>query len=149
MVEPVNYQLPYPGRILPDHPLYFLKMIRDRIWLFLTTDPLKKAEVLLHFADKRIGTAEFLIEKGNPQLAIETALKAEGYLERAVAQEIKAKEMGKETRRLLEKSLKASQKHEEIILTIQEKVEGQEETFENLLNYSRQAHQAVGEQLGE
>ena len=32
----------YPG-ILPDHLLYPLKMIRDRIWLFLTTDPLKIA----------------------------------------------------------------------------------------------------------
>ena len=35
----INYYLSYPG-ILPDHSLYLLKMVRDRLVLLSTTDPL-------------------------------------------------------------------------------------------------------------
>ena len=98
----VDYPLPWPG-ILPDHFLYPVKMIRDRIWFWLTTDSLKKAELLLKFADKRIWAAQMLVDKGKADLGVTTATKAEKYLERAISQTKVAKEKGKDVTAFLEK----------------------------------------------
>ena len=41
-VQRVDYELPYPG-LLPDSPLYFLKISRDRLIEFMIGDPIKKS----------------------------------------------------------------------------------------------------------
>jgi hypothetical protein len=115
--EEVDYQLTWPG-ILPDHPLYKLKMVRDRIWGFLVRDPINKARWSLLMADKRIWASQLLMEKGKMDLAVTTATKAEKYLEGAVNKLTEAKNMGKEDRVLSEKVVNASWKHEEILETI-------------------------------
>lgn len=74
----VIYTMPYPG-ILPDHPLYFIKIARDRINEFMTRDQLKKAEIYLLYSDKRAAMAMTLAKKGKNKLAIETFSKAEKY----------------------------------------------------------------------
>ncbi len=66
----VVYQLPYPG-LLPGHPLYFLKVMRDNILLFTTRDNFKKAKLYLHLSDKNIATAVSLINEGKEQVAID------------------------------------------------------------------------------
>lgn len=76
--EEVVYELPYPG-ILPDHPLYFIKLIRDHLTIFFTRDPIKKAELYLLFSDKRVAMASQLIKKNKYQLAITTFSKGEKY----------------------------------------------------------------------
>lgn len=145
----VNYFLAYPG-ILPDHFIYPLKMVRDKIWLFLTTDPLKKAELYLLFADKRIGAAKALIEGNKVDLGITTLTKAEKYLEKAVNQEKIAKQAGKGTNAFLKKLSQSSLKHEEIILEFKEKIPGAvESTYENALQISRQVYQRVKQTIGE
>jgi hypothetical protein len=146
--ESTDYHLAYPG-ILPDHPFYFLKMIRDRIWLLLTTDCLKKAEVLLLFADKRIGAAQALVDGQKTKLGVTTATKAEKYLERAVDQEVKAREKGEDTRSFLEKITKAALKHEEILLAIREKAGGETEVIDSILPYPRNAYQTASQRLEE
>ena len=73
------YLLPYPG-ILPNHPLYWSKMIRDRIQLMTTTDPTQKMQLLLLFADKRLAAGQLLIATGDNSLGISTITKAEKYL---------------------------------------------------------------------
>jgi hypothetical protein len=141
--ESIEYQLPYPG-ILPDHFLYPLKMIRDRIWLFLTTDSLKKAELLLTYADKRLWAAQLLLDKGQEEKAVATASKAEKYLEQAVAQEVKAREGGKKTESFLARLSQASLKHEEMLLGIKERVSDQAKgVIEGMLGYPRQAYEQV------
>lgn len=141
--EPVDYYLAYPG-ILPDHFLYPIKMIRDRILLFLTTDALKKAELYLLFADKRIGAAKSLIEGGKEKLGVTTATKAEKYLEKAINQEEIAQKSNKETTVFLEKLGKATRKHEEILEELQTKVKEQaRETIEATLKHSRQNQEEV------
>ncbi len=72
------YELPYPG-ILPDHPLYFFKAVRDRIWVFSTRDNLKKVDVYILFSDKRAKMAQALSNKGKVDLAISTMSKSEKY----------------------------------------------------------------------
>src|SRR3990172_8326684 len=60
----VSYELPYPGRILPDGPLWFLKVARDKAWLIVTPSNLRKAELNLLFANKRLSASKLLFEKG-------------------------------------------------------------------------------------
>ena len=146
--ESVDYFLAYPG-ILPDHLLYPIKMIRDRIWLFLTTDPLKKAELFLLFADKRLGAGKALIEKDKIDLGVKTITKAEKYLERAVQQERKAREKGKETTVFLERLSRATLKHEEILLGVKEKVTDlAQKVIEQTLDYPRHGQEEVRKRLG-
>ena len=139
----VDYYLPYPG-ILPDHFLYPLKMIRDRVWLFLTRDSLKRTEVLLLFADKRVGAAKALIEGGQEQLGLSTITKAEKYLERAILQAEKVKAEGRDVSALYEKLTKATLKHEEILTGLLEKVsDGAKPVIQEALHYSREGYKKV------
>jgi hypothetical protein len=81
----IPYNFPYPG-ILPDSPLWPIKALRDRVWVALTTNKDKKAEVLLFLADKRIAAAKMLFEKGKAEIGFATLTKAEKYLEAASKQ---------------------------------------------------------------
>lgn len=76
---PVDYVLPYPG-ILPDHPLYFLKVIRDKILEFVTRDCQEKVNLDLLLSDKHLVMGGLLWEKGNYDLSNTTFLKGEKYL---------------------------------------------------------------------
>lgn len=82
-VQAIEYQLPYPG-ILPDHPLYPLKVLRDRILDFLIRDPARKADFYLLMADKRLNMGIMLTEKKKFELAETTVSKGEKYLLKGV-----------------------------------------------------------------
>lgn len=112
-LKKVNYHLAYPG-ILPDSPLYWLKMIRDKILLSLTRKPKAKFSRLLLYADKRIGAAEILVKSKKIQLGITTATKAEKYLEKAVNQFKKLDSKEKNQLRS-QQLLPAILKHKEIL----------------------------------
>lgn len=141
--EEVDYYLPYPG-ILPDHPLYWLKMIRDRVFLWLTRDPVAKFERLLLYADKRLGAAKALIEGGKSQLGVTTATKGEKYLERAVTQLEKVKNLGKATPELKERLTKATLKHEEVLDKVLDKVPDQAKpAIKNAIEKSRHGYERV------
>jgi len=111
--EEVSYYLPYPG-ILPDHPMYWLKMIRDRVQLWLTTGNLSKTERLLLYADKRLGAGWALVEGNKTSLGITTLTKAEKYLEQAVKLGASLGEEGEE-KKLKDKLIKATKKHIEVL----------------------------------
>lgn len=102
----IDYVLPYPGRILPDSPFWFFKAARDKVWLILTRNPLKKAEIRLLFADKRLGMSKVLFERQKAELAFLTLTKAEKYLETA---------MFEEDPTYLTKLATASLKHKQVI----------------------------------
>ena len=57
------YQLTSAG-ILPDHPLYKLKLLRDKMILKYLCDPLKIIDFYLKQTDKGILAAKLLVEKG-------------------------------------------------------------------------------------
>lgn len=108
-----EYTLPYSG-ILPDSPLYFLKVTRDRIISLLISDNLKKAEFNLLQADKRLGGGIGLVEKGNFTLAEPTFSKGLNYLEEAVVKLEDAKKEGKDVKGLVEKMSLSLKKHTEV-----------------------------------
>ena len=111
----IDYYLAHPGGILPDSPLWFIKVIRDRLWLLVTANTEKKAELNLLFADKRLVASKFLFENGKPELAFTTLVKAEGYLSEAHNLERKANAQGNDTSQLLTKISKAALKHQEVV----------------------------------
>lgn len=111
-LEQVDYYLPYPG-ILPDHPLYFLKMIRDQVKLLLTSGEAKTQSLVL-YGDKRVGAAKALVEGNKIGLGASTALKAEQYLDRAV---IMVEEGGNEE--FKGKIYTSAMKHKEVIEQMQ------------------------------
>ena len=123
----INYYLPYPG-ILPDSPLYKIKMVRDRIWLWLTPEPVSRTEKLLLYSDKRVAAGKALIEGGQVSLGISTLLKGEKYLERALLETEKAKNKGLASKDLTENIHNACLGHKEILNVLKQKLnpEGQE-----------------------
>lgn len=114
-VEKIEYYLPYPGRVLPDSSLWFLKAFRDKIWLSFTTNTSRRAELKLLFADKRLAMSKILFEKGNPELGYSTLSKGEKYLEEASKEELFNRKKGIETLPFIQRLTLSSLKHVEVI----------------------------------
>ena len=114
----VNYYLPYPGRILPDSPFWPLKAMRDRVWLWVTTNPTRKVELKLLFADKRIGSSKILFRKGKMEKGLSILAKAEKYLEEASLDEEKIRKEGFDTTDVLIRISNSSLKHYQVMQEI-------------------------------
>jgi len=111
----VIYDLPYPG-ILPDHPLYFLKALRDRLHVFFNRDYQKKAEIYLLYSDKRTAASVLLLENGKEKLALDTLAKGEKYFFKIPFLIEQSKRQGQSfPNELVEKIKTANLKHAEII----------------------------------
>jgi len=80
---PIDYTLAYQGKVLPDNPLWYLKVLRDKAWLAVTFNNAKKAEINLLFADKRLGSSLELFKNNKPDLGLSTLTKSGKYLESA------------------------------------------------------------------
>lgn len=133
---PIKYDLPYPGSILPDNPLYKLIVLRDKIILLITGDVQKKADYHLLLADKKIQMAQILVDKGEINLAKDTTLKAEDEITQLTF-ELKGK-YTKPSKDLYDRLQRASQKHQEILTQIINKVSSKDKkTFETVLGFSK------------
>lgn len=138
----IDYFLPYPG-ILPDHPFYKLKMVRDRIWLFLTRNPLKREELLLLFANKRVGAGEILIRGNKFELGVSTMTKGVKYLERAINGLSNLE--GEERRMMKEELQKALLKYDEIVNQLLEKGSGEKKfALEEIRKFIENLHDLLG-----
>lgn len=109
-----NYYLAYPG-ILPDHPIYWLKMARDKMVEVFTSDRLKKTGVWMDFADKRLGAAKVLVEGNQVDLGVQTATKANGYLAKAVLLMEELKKQGENVGDIANKMERETLKHAQIL----------------------------------
>ena len=112
----VEYQLPYPG-MLPDNPLYFLKVARDQIVGALLTDQAQKSFYFLLLADKRLGAGAALMESGKADLAAATFLKGEEYFALAVDLAVAAENSGRDVSDLAAKLVVSGAKHSELLGT--------------------------------
>lgn len=119
----IKYNFAYPGKILPDSFFWPLKALRDKIWILITTDKLKKIELKVLYADKRLGGAVILFEKNKNEIALSTLTKAEKYLEEASLTEEKLRLEGKAQSNEVSLLLaNASLKHYEVLLELENKV---------------------------
>ncbi|MBI5613922.1 hypothetical protein HY947_03270 [Candidatus Gottesmanbacteria bacterium] len=129
-----TYKLAYPG-MLPDHPLYKLKLLRDKIMLSLMQDPIRKAEYYLLLADKQIAMSALLVDKGNIQLAKEIALKGENQY---TAITFLFKDTGtKPSQEFYDRLIGASQEHQKILRSVASKLDADDKKiFETVLEFS-------------
>jgi len=146
--ERINYTLPYMGRVLPDSPIWGLKALRDRVWFEITTSHLRKAELALLFADKRLAMAEELFKRGEGDVAISTYSKAEKYLPIAVEQEKIARAQGMDTSAFLTRLATAALKHKEISDNlIQLAPENGKPLIDQMESYSKNTYYAAKDAL--
>lgn len=115
---PVEYALPYPG-MLPDHPLYFLKNLRDRIIELLITDPINKAEFYLLQADKKLNMSIILTDMGKTSAAQDTLAQSFASRAKAVALIQSLAHSGKNVPPfVLEKLSLSILKHKEVLMKL-------------------------------
>ena len=132
----IEYDLAFPG-ILPDNPLYKLKVLRDKISSYLISDPQKKIEFYLLQSDKGILASAILIDKGKIKLAQDTLLKAENNLT-LITYELKGRFYEKPKPELFQKLKLASLKHQEVISSFIKRVpQENKKTFETVLEFSK------------
>lgn len=121
----IEYVLPFPG-ILPTHPLYFLKNLRDKIIELLITDSISKAEFYLLQADKKLNMGVSLKALGKTEYravltdALNSRTQAITLLEQYV------KSGSTLPGYLIEKIVSSLMKHKEVLTELGEKVEGVE-----------------------
>lgn len=124
MMQTSLYILPYPG-ILPDHPLYFLKKIRDSVIEMLIADQVRKSEFYLLQADKHLNAGIFLYEKDKKDLAGATIALSSDFLKRSINGLITLKTGGREIpTSVIDKLEQATGKHIEVISELAVKSEG-------------------------
>lgn len=117
----VNYELAYPG-MLPDNPLYFIKMLRDRLVKLLINDSYKKTEFDILNSEKRIYAAKLLVDKKKVSLALETVSKGNNYFSEAIG-EVENVKKPISVFPLLDRMKIVSEKNKEVIRNIEEKVD--------------------------
>lgn len=113
----INYTLPYPG-VLPGSPLYSVKMFRDKIMEILISDPIKKADFYILQADKRLGSALLLFERGEDEAAYSTLSKGQKYLEKSLEKAIEGKNKKFETGDIFDRIKNSATKQKQEIETL-------------------------------
>ncbi|HCC84442.1 MAG TPA: hypothetical protein DEP87_02065 [Candidatus Pacebacteria bacterium] len=90
--------------ILPDHVLYPLLMVVDRLALETTSDPKTRVYIQVNYSYRRTQSALTLIEKNQPELALTTLTKAQKYLNQAATEALVA-ELAIPEKRLIIKAI--------------------------------------------
>lgn len=108
-------------RILPDHPLYFLKGFWRGLRGFLTFDPLRKAELKMKFASEKLIEAKKLADRGKLDLAKEILEKHQLDFDR-IKETLKARKDDPRAKRLFEKMTEKIIKHQKILDKIEKEV---------------------------
>lgn len=132
----IKYDLPYPG-ILPDNPLYKIKVLRDKLSTFLMSDPKSRIDFYLLQTDKGISATVMLVDANKIDLAMPTALKAENNYTLITQEFYRFKQ--KPNPEFFQKLKTASQKHQEVLESIINKVpKDKQKTFKDVLYFSKQ-----------
>ncbi|HRN70409.1 MAG TPA: DUF5667 domain-containing protein [Candidatus Woesebacteria bacterium] len=145
ITEPeVVYALPYPG-ILSDHPLYFVKEMRDSLLVFTTRDNLKKAQLYLHLSDKRMAIALELAQKGKGDLAKKELLKAEEHFLEIPPLLKDSKEQGTAApAEFISKLKESNAKHKSVITEVMKEVSDAEvKAFKTILDKNNQVQKEI------
>jgi hypothetical protein len=132
MSPTVDYQLPYPG-LLPDNPLYFLKMFRDNLTSFFLSKPLDKAQFDLMQSDKNVEASYLLVtqQAGKTDLAFKTFSQGQDEFAQAIEQTIAAKKQGYSITEMNKKLDLSNQKHEQILHLIDQQTgQNSSQTFQ-------------------
>lgn len=136
-----------PG-LTPDHPLYFLKTIFEKVKLFLTFDLKEKAKLLGKLVETKLAEAQVMLEKGKAEEA-EKALDAYSDYMRTMSDVVgEAVNEGKDMEEVIKRVEKAHERHIEVLSELQEKVADEaKEAIEHALEVSQHGKEVSLEQL--
>lgn len=116
--DTIQYDLSYPG-LLPDHPLYILKQVRDNMMALFIGKPLERSSFMLLQSDKQISAAKLLVDQKKDLTMIRDSFTAsQKSFEEAVEVTQAAKQEGLATGDMINKLRIASKKHNEIVREI-------------------------------
>lgn len=139
----------YQG-ILPGSAFWPTEAIRDRLWLSLTRDPLKRSDLALTLSGRRLEAAWKLIEEGEVALAVGTATKAEKYLESSLSEAYLAGRGGQDTGDLLSRIAGEAARHQVLLEKLRDLApEGAKPSFNRLLDYPRNVYEGAVHGLNE
>ncbi|WP_176233360.1 DUF5667 domain-containing protein [Candidatus Hakubella thermalkaliphila] len=113
--------LPDPG-MLPDSPFYFLKSWAEDVGTLFTFGDVAKCERLVNLAEKRLGEAKALLEKGKPEVAEKALARYQEQLNSALSKAQEAKGKGLDTDEVLTKVSEATLKHQAVLADVYERV---------------------------
>lgn len=131
----IQYDLAFPG-ILPDNFLYKLKVFRDKMQLIMISNPKERINFLLRLADKGMLASAMLVDKQAWKLAKETALKAEHNMTLLTPEMYNLEEPIDQE--LIEKLQTASLKHQEVLVTLRERVPADDQiVFSQIIDFSK------------
>lgn len=137
----IQYNLAYPG-ILPDNPLFKLKVLRDKITAATISDPRKKIEFYLLQTDKGILAAAMLVDKNKIDLAKQTALKAEHNYTLLTHQLYNLPK--KPNTKFFKKLKTASLKHQEVLSSFIKRVPKKDQkVFRQVVDFSKRNWESV------
>ena len=141
---PVEYILPYPG-ILPDHPLYFIKKLRDETLLFFNRSPQKKVNILLLLADKKLVMGQMLLEEQKKEIAVMVLTEAENHFIKLIPFLIDMKDENTLPVNIIDKVELSIKKHKEIIDGLKSNMQNEDSNhdFEKVLNVNNQAYTQI------
>jgi len=123
--------------ILPDHSLYPLLMVFDRLRLSMA-DRERRLYLLTAYANRRLFYATRLINKGEEALALTTFSKSQKYLNQALLEA-----------RLLREENTHNQTYDQLIFFILEEVEHHQEVLEKNLDFFTEKNQSELKSLNE
>lgn len=108
--------------LLPGHPLYFFKQLRERFEGWFALGDVKKTLFFLKQAERRLNESRALLDRGKEELASKNLDKYGDALQKAVSKssEIKDKN-GKNVQDVAERVSEATLKHQDVLLSLYEK----------------------------
>lgn len=142
--QEISYILPYPG-ILPDNPLYPLKMVRDRLLFILTRDPVRRVNLEIHLGDKRLAMGKVLWDRQMYDLGNVTIAKGEVYLLTATKSYETLNKTKSAPPGLIEKLETACNKHEQVIEALIDSTsnETKKDSLKGALGITRQTKELI------
>ncbi len=138
----------YTPRLLPDHPLYFVKTSWEKVRLAFTFDKLAKVKYQLNLAEKRIAEASALIKKDKSELAEKSMERYRVRIDKILVDTQESKEKGKDVDVLVEKLSRSTLRHQEVMAGVYEKVPEQaKEAIEKVIEVSKRGHEQAVEAI--
>jgi len=133
-----SYQLAWPG-MLPDNKLYKSKVLRNKIISKMILDPIDRVRFDLLMADKTIYASKLLVNKGEIDLAKDSALKGEYYYGTLAQDYNSALLKNKKIPEILDQQITfAAQNHQEVFKELEAKVAQEDKkSFAAAENFSK------------
>lgn len=133
----------------PDQPFYyFLEKVKEGLQSFFTFGKVARAERYLGFASERVAEIDLIIKEKDLNLVLEPLERYVKLMEKEEKYESKAREKEKDVSELLEKTLEATLTHQEVFVSVYDKVpQTAKEEIKNALEKSLTSHQIALEAL--